>query len=74
METGAVLDTLSNKPLNEMLVTSAQTTVPVLPSNVNIEQETEDSLNINTSVEVPTTENFCTSQDQNKSDKLATEV
>lgn len=74
METGAVLDTLSNNPLNEMLATSAQTTVPVLPSNVNLEQETQDSFSINTSVEVPTTENLCTSQDQIKSDKLATEV
>lgn len=57
-----------------MTEANVQTTIPISSLKVNKEPESQDSLNTNVSVEVPATENICSTQDQIKSDKLTTEV
>lgn len=74
MGTEPVPDTLSNKQLTEVLAANVQTVIPTLPAKVNTEQEPQSSSNVNATVEVPTKENICPTQDQIKSDKGTTEV
>lgn len=65
---------LEIKQITEVLSGNAQTTIPILPTKVNVDVETQDSLNVNVSVEMPTAENISSSQDQVKPDKSVTEV
>lgn len=57
-----------------MLAANVQTSIPVIQTKVNSEQEPQDSKNVNVPDEIPTAENISSTQDQNKSDKLTTEV